>query len=139
MLTKQGGQAGIGKGKLKLSPKSPFNMVKPIGLIRFLYDSEITAQLLLHGIQKVIIVARSEEKYNTAYDEWRVRKGIYLTENDGRVTFIKCDLGDINDVYAAAEKIKQQTEVIHILICNAGTPDPRYNLLQILIFNASNS
>jgi short-subunit dehydrogenase len=53
-----------------------------------------------------------------------VRKGIYLTENDSRVAFIKCDLGDIKDVYAAAQQIKQQTELIHILICNAGTHRP---------------
>lgn len=104
-----------------------------------LYGSEITAQLLLHGIQKVIIVARSEEKYNTTYDEWSVRKGIYLTENNSRVTFIKCDLGDIKDVYAAAQQIKQQTELIHILICNAGThpsrlqstSDPRSQSIQL--------
>ncbi|KAJ5896587.1 uncharacterized protein N7473_005986 [Penicillium subrubescens] len=89
-----GGQAGIGK--------------------------EITAQLLLHGIEKVIVVARDENKFKTAYDEWRVRKGIELTQDDSRVTFVKCDLGDIEDVYAAAKKIKEQTEYIHILICNAG-------------------
>ncbi|KAF3392500.1 Short-chain dehydrogenase [Penicillium rolfsii] len=90
----KGGQAGIGK--------------------------EITAQLLLHGIERVIVVARSENKFNIAYDEWRVRKGIELAQDDSRVTFVKCDLGDIEDVYAAAKKITQQTEYIHILICNAG-------------------
>lgn len=34
--------------------------------------------------------------------------------------FVKCDLGDIQDVKAAIEKIKQVTDRIHILICNAG-------------------
>jgi hypothetical protein len=81
---------------------------------------EITAQLLLHGIEKVIVVARDEIKFKSAYDEWRVRKGIELTQDDSRVTFVKCDLGDIEDVYAAAKKIKEQMEYIHILICNAG-------------------
>lgn len=81
---------------------------------------EITTQLLLHGIEKVFIVARSKDKFNTAYDEWRVRKGIELGQDDTRVVFIKCDLGDIEDVYAAGKMIKQQTEYIHILICNAG-------------------
>ncbi|KAF9249494.1 hypothetical protein DTO013E5_4136 [Penicillium roqueforti] len=51
----QGGQAGIGK--------------------------EITTQLLLHEIEKVIIVARSEDRYITARGEWRHRKGLSL-END---------------------------------------------------------
>ncbi|CRL25131.1 Short-chain dehydrogenase/reductase SDR [Penicillium camemberti] len=90
-----GGQAGIGKGKHK-----------------------ITTQLLLHDIEKVIIIARSEDKYITACEEWRHRKGISL-ENDTRAEFVKCDLGDIQDVKAAVEKIKQITDRIHILVCNA--------------------
>ncbi|KAJ6011475.1 hypothetical protein N7451_002887 [Penicillium sp. IBT 35674x] len=90
----KGGQAGIGK--------------------------EITAQLLIHGIEKVIIVARSEDKFNSACDEWKARKEIGLVEGDDRVAFVKCDLGNVNDVYTAAQQIKQQTEYIHILICNAG-------------------
>ncbi|KAJ5365043.1 hypothetical protein N7517_007929 [Penicillium concentricum] len=87
-----GGQAGIGK--------------------------EITAQLLLHGIEKVIIIARSEDRYITAREEWRHREGILL-ENDTRAEFVKCDLGDIQDVKAAVETIKQFTDRIHILVCNA--------------------
>ncbi|OQE04345.1 hypothetical protein PENVUL_c034G04000 [Penicillium vulpinum] len=44
---------------------------------------EITAQLLVHGIEKVIIIARSEDKYITAREEWKHRAGISL-ENDTR-------------------------------------------------------
>ncbi|KAJ6124830.1 hypothetical protein N7471_012147 [Penicillium samsonianum] len=87
-----GGQAGIGK--------------------------EITTQLLLHGIEKVIIIARSEDRYITAREEWRQQKGISL-DNDARSEFVKCDLGNIQDVKAAAEKIKQVTDRVHILVCNA--------------------
>ncbi|KAJ5824441.1 hypothetical protein N7447_006781 [Penicillium robsamsonii] len=75
--------------------------------------------LLLHGIEKVIIIARSEDRYTTAREEWRHREGISL-ENDTRAEFVKCDLGDIRDVKAAVAKIKQLTSRIHILICNAG-------------------
>ncbi|KAJ5543016.1 hypothetical protein N7461_009019 [Penicillium sp. DV-2018c] len=80
---------------------------------------QITAQLLLHGIEKVIILARSEGRYITAREEWR-----HLKSNspglDNRTEFVKCDLQDIQDVKLAAEKIKQITDRIHILICNAG-------------------
>ncbi|KAJ5964658.1 uncharacterized protein N7479_004534 [Penicillium vulpinum] len=79
---------------------------------------EITAQLLVHGIEKVIIIARSEDKYITAREEWKHRAGISL-ENDTRTEFVKCDLGDIQDVKSAVEKIKQVTDRIHILVCNA--------------------
>ncbi|KAF7719433.1 Uncharacterized protein PECH_006852 [Penicillium ucsense] len=81
---------------------------------------EITAQLLLHGIEQVIVVARSEDSFKSAYDEWRVRKGIGLTEGDNRVIFVQCDLGDMQDTAAAAKRIKQRVDKIHIMICNAG-------------------
>ncbi|EPS29083.1 hypothetical protein PDE_04032 [Penicillium oxalicum 114-2] len=81
---------------------------------------EITAQLLLHGIDQVIIVARNEDNFKSAYDDWRVRKGTNLTEGDNRVVFMKCDLGDMKNVAATAERITQRADQIHILICNAG-------------------
>ncbi|KAG0156559.1 hypothetical protein PDIDSM_3740 [Penicillium digitatum] len=84
---------------------------------------EITAQLLLHDIEKVIILARNEDAYITAREEWRYRKGISL-ENIIPVEFVKCDLGDIQDVKAAVEKIKQVTDRIHILVCNAALGVP---------------
>ncbi|KAJ5151002.1 uncharacterized protein N7482_010254 [Penicillium canariense] len=72
----------------------------------------------------VIVVARSEDKFTTAREEWRCRQGISLGEGDTRVDFVKCDLGDIKAVWAAAQQIKQKTEYIHILICNAGLGIP---------------
>jgi NAD(P)-dependent dehydrogenase (short-subunit alcohol dehydrogenase family) len=81
--------------------------------------AEITAQLLLHGIEKVIIVARSEDRYITAREEWRYLKG-NSSELDTRTEFVKCDLEDIQDVKIATQKIKQVTDRIHILFCNAG-------------------
>ncbi|CAI7601360.1 unnamed protein product [Penicillium crustosum] len=91
-----GGQAGIGKGKYSPLIPSQLNILQ----------------------KKVIIIARSEDKYITACEEWRHRKGISL-ENETQVEFVKCDLGDIQDVKAAVEKIKQITDRIHILVCNA--------------------
>ncbi|KAJ6048020.1 uncharacterized protein N7446_011061 [Penicillium canescens] len=86
-----GGQSGIGKGSYQ-------------------DRLEITAQLLLHGIKQVIIVARSEDKFNTAREDWSHRDGIICGEQDVRVQFVPCDLGDITDVRAAAEKIKKKTD-----------------------------
>ncbi|KAJ6173563.1 hypothetical protein N7485_006375 [Penicillium canescens] len=85
---------------------------------------EITAQLLLHGIKQVIIVARSEDKFNTAREDWSHRDGIICGEQDVQVQFVPCDLGDITDVRAAAEKIKKKTDRVHILLCNAGLGVP---------------
>lgn len=65
-------------------------------------------------------MARSKDKYDAARKEWRHREGISLGENDERLQFVPCDLADIKDVKAATEQIKQKTDHIHILICNAG-------------------
>ena len=88
------------------------------------YPLEITAQLLLHGIAKVIIVARSADKFKTAREAWSHRDGISLGENDARIEFISCDLSNIIDVQAAARQIKQMTDRIHMLFCNAGLGVP---------------
>lgn len=65
-------------------------------------------------------MGRSNDKFNSAREEWRQREGISLGENDERVQFVPCDLADIKDVKAATEQIKQKTDHLHILICNAG-------------------
>ncbi|CAL5874878.1 uncharacterized protein PFLUO_LOCUS9180 [Penicillium psychrofluorescens] len=86
---------------------------------------EITAQLLEYGIAKVFIVARSAPKYHEALQAWKQRQ--LLDEDHPRVEFVPCDLGDINAVKAAADQIKQSTEYVHLLVCNAalGVP-PQY-------------
>ncbi|RHZ53178.1 hypothetical protein CDV55_104540 [Aspergillus turcosus] len=81
---------------------------------------EIVAQLLLHKVRKVYIVARSKSKYARAQENWRQRHGIVLSENDDRVELIQCDLGDIKSVKDAAEEITAKTDRLDILICNAG-------------------
>ncbi|KAJ5362471.1 hypothetical protein N7541_003315 [Penicillium brevicompactum] len=73
--------------------------------------------------KKVFIVARNRDKYITACDEWR-DQGISLGDDDKRVEFVQCDLGDITEVAAAAKQIKQATDLLHILICNAAIGVP---------------
>ncbi|KAB8267531.1 hypothetical protein BDV30DRAFT_36615 [Aspergillus minisclerotigenes] len=88
-----GGQAGIGK--------------------------EITAQLLLHGIETVYVLARSHDKYIRAQEEWQRRIGGSLGKGDTRVQFIQCDLADIVAAKSAANELKHKTDRLDIMICNA--------------------
>jgi NAD(P)-dependent dehydrogenase (short-subunit alcohol dehydrogenase family) len=81
---------------------------------------EITAQLLLHDIKDVIVVARSEDKFNTALEDWPHRGGMTGCQEQVRVHFVPCDLADIAAVKAAAEKIKELTDRVHLFFCNAG-------------------
>ncbi|KAE8157231.1 hypothetical protein BDV40DRAFT_278840 [Aspergillus tamarii] len=88
-----GGQAGIGK--------------------------EITAQLLLHKIQRVYVLARSHDKYLRAQEEWQRRTGGPVEKGDTRVQFIQCDLSDIAAAKDAANELKHRTDRLDIIICNA--------------------
>lgn len=130
-FTEQGGQGGIGQGEKVLFLQTPSHFILIESLV-----SEITAQLLLHGIATVFVVARSKEKFDTAREDWRHREGISLGENEERLQFVPCDLSHIKEVKAAAEQIKQKTDRIHILICNAGEfplPIQSSSLVQLLM------
>ncbi|PGH01194.1 hypothetical protein GX51_05390 [Blastomyces parvus] len=89
--------------------------------------TEISTQLLLHGIAKLYILSRRRDKYDAAVDIWRRNPHIQL-ETDGeiqRTEFIQCDLGDMVQVRRAAWDIRKRTDRLDILICNAGLPiDP---------------
>ena len=81
----------------------------------------------MHGIEKIFILARSRTKFDAALEEWRERDGINLdttTNNDKqdpvKLHFISCDLGDIRAVRDAADQIKQDTDRLDFVICNAG-------------------
>lgn len=82
---------------------------------------EITAQLLLHGIETVYVLARSHDKYIRAQEEWQRRIGGSLGKGDTRVQFIQCDLADIVAAKSAANELKHKTDRLDIMICNAGT------------------
>ncbi|BAE65358.1 unnamed protein product [Aspergillus oryzae RIB40] len=82
---------------------------------------EITAQLLLHGIETVYVLARSHDKYIRAQEEWQRRIGGSLGKGDTRVQFIQCDLADIVAAKSAANELKHKTDRLDIMICNAAT------------------
>jgi len=97
-----GGQAGIGK--------------------------EIAAQLLLHNISKLYILARSKEKFKSAKDYWYDTHQI-SEEVVGRVEFIPCDLSDMVVVKKVADDLVKKLDRLDILINNAGLPTvPDYTL-----------
>ncbi|KAI9723426.1 MAG: hypothetical protein M1812_001310 [Candelaria pacifica] len=90
---------------------------------------EITAQLLLHGIEQVYILARNEYKYHDAIKEWSKQRGINTADSQKRSEFIKCDLSDINDVKRVADELLSRLDRLDILIDNAGLPTiPDYTL-----------
>jgi NAD(P)-dependent dehydrogenase (short-subunit alcohol dehydrogenase family) len=79
----------------------------------------------LHGIEKIFILARSRTKFDAALEEWRERDGINLgltsdNKDPVKLHFISCDLGDICAVREAADQIKQDTDRLDLVICNAG-------------------
>lgn len=88
-----GGQAGIGK--------------------------EIAAQLLLHNISKLYILARSKEKFETAKGYWFDTHQI-SEEIVGRVEFVECDLSDMVAVKKVADGLVKKLDRLDILINNAG-------------------
>lgn len=66
---------------------------------------EITAQLLFHGIKQIIVLARSEDKFHTAFEDWSHRGGIICGQLHARVQFVHCDLCDITEAQAAVREI----------------------------------
>ncbi|KAI9815540.1 MAG: hypothetical protein M1827_002674 [Pycnora praestabilis] len=90
---------------------------------------EMTAQLLLHGVEKVYILARTESKYDDAKNEWLDKRGIQWTDSDKRSEFIKCDLSDIEDVKRVADELLSKLDRLDMLLDNAGLPTvPDYTL-----------
>ncbi|KAI9773563.1 MAG: hypothetical protein M1840_006837 [Geoglossum simile] len=98
-----GGQAGIGK--------------------------EITAQLLLHGISKVYIIARNESRFLEAKNYWHENKGLAVDDIERRTEFLACDLGDIESVGRVGHELLEKLLRLDILIDNAALPTiPEYTL-----------
>jgi NAD(P)-dependent dehydrogenase (short-subunit alcohol dehydrogenase family) len=89
-----GGQAGIGK--------------------------EITAQLLIHGINHIYILARSSSKFDAAKKSWSESHKIPAEDIAKRVDFLACDLSDIADVKKVGDSLMDKLDRLDILINNAG-------------------
>ena len=81
----------------------------------------MSAQLLLHGIDKVYILARTPSKYEDSKEEWLRTRGITREDSTYRSEYIQCDLSDIRDVKAVADKLLSKLDRLDMLINNAGT------------------
>ena len=81
---------------------------------------EITIRLLLHGISKVYILARTESKYEAAKKDWVENWELQPEDVDKRAEFIKCDLSDILSVKDAAGILLQKLDHLDMLYNNAG-------------------
>ncbi|KAL3419247.1 retinol dehydrogenase 12 [Phlyctema vagabunda] len=82
--------------------------------------SEMVAQLLLHDVSKVYVIARTAEKFQTAQKSWKEQDGIENVEQ--RVEFLSCDLSDITEIKKVAEQLLPKLTRLDILINNAGLP-----------------
>jgi NAD(P)-dependent dehydrogenase (short-subunit alcohol dehydrogenase family) len=80
---------------------------------------EIVAQLLLHDISKVYVLARSSHKFETAKTYWKETHGFDIS--DGTVEFATCDLSDMVAVKKVADELVGKLGRLDILINNAGT------------------
>jgi len=89
-----GGQAGIGK--------------------------EIVAQLLIHGISKIYILARSARKFELAIKFWEESHELEADDIVRRVEYLACDLGDITIVKEVADELMRKLDRLDMLINNAG-------------------
>lgn len=81
---------------------------------------EITTRLLLHGIGKVYILARTESKYEDTKKDWAENWELQQEDVDKRAEFIKCDLSDIVSVKDAAGILLQKLDRLDMLWNNAG-------------------
>jgi NAD(P)-dependent dehydrogenase (short-subunit alcohol dehydrogenase family) len=91
-----GGQAGIGK--------------------------EIVAQLLIHGITRVYVLARSSSKFEQAQKFWMESHNLTAEDVARRVEFMACDLSDMTLVKKVAGSLVRKLDRLDMLIDNAGQP-----------------
>jgi NAD(P)-dependent dehydrogenase (short-subunit alcohol dehydrogenase family) len=84
------------------------------------FGKEITAQLLVHGISKVYILARSAQKYESAKKFWEETHKLKPEDIAKRVEFLSCDLSDITVVKKVADELMGKLDRLDMLINNAG-------------------
>ncbi|KAI9875306.1 MAG: hypothetical protein M1830_008641 [Pleopsidium flavum] len=90
---------------------------------------EMSAQLLLHGIEKVYILARTPSKYEDSKEQWLHTRGITIEDSGKRSEYIECDLSDIRDVKRVTDELLSKLDRLDMLINNAGLPTvPDYTL-----------
>lgn len=82
---------------------------------------EVVFQLLLHGISKVFVLARREEKFLAAREDWAKTEKLEKDDIEKRAEFVRCDLSNIAQVAEAAETlISKAGGRLDILVDNAG-------------------
>lgn len=81
--------------------------------------------LLSRNISKLFILSLSEEVVQKATDAVREEMG---DEAAKKIVWLQCDLSDWKETMATAEKIKQETDQIDILINNAARGIMTYQL-----------
>ncbi len=81
----------------------------------------MSAQLLLHGIEKLYILARTPSKYEDSKEEWLRTRGITFEDSSNRSEYIQCDLSDIQSVKKVADILLSKLDRLDMLINNAGT------------------
>ena len=87
---------------------------------------EIVAQLLLHDISKVYVLARSSEKFSASKTFWKDTHGLDVEKT---VEFVPCDLSDITVVKKVADGLMGKLDRLDMLINNAGKPS-NYSLVK---------
>ena len=78
--------------------------------------AEIVKQLLLHGIEHVVVLARSRAKFDEAREGWEA-SGRASTE---RVEFAECDLTDLVAVERVGRELVARLQRLDMLFLNAG-------------------
>ncbi|KAF2201551.1 putative short chain dehydrogenase/reductase [Delitschia confertaspora ATCC 74209] len=79
----------------------------------------ITTQLLLHGVSKVYILARSKDKYEKSKAQWTRDHGLQKVDVEARTDFVQCDLTSIKHVARVATELVANLERLDVLINNA--------------------
>lgn len=83
---------------------------------------EMVAQLLIHDISRVYVLAKSQQKFANAIEYWTETHKMTMDDIQNRVRFMACDLTDVVIVKKVAENIKKEVDRLDILIENAGMP-----------------
>jgi len=87
--------------------------------------AEIVNQLLLHGIEHVVVLARSRAKFDEACEGWDANgRG-----SAGRVEFVECDLTDLVAVERVGKELVSRLQRLDMLFLNAAISNiPSYEL-----------
>ena len=81
---------------------------------------EIITLLLLHGISKVYVLARTKSKYEATKKDWIEQRGLQQEDIKQRAEFIQCDLSNVFSVKEASSTLLLKLDRLDMLYNNAG-------------------